>query len=422
MSNPTVKGTAVEGRPYREARVCLGPSFAGAYYKFFLTGTSTPAAIYQDGNLTTAFSPAGQATADSYGRFAAIYLDTSVTYKVQLFNSANTLLRTLDPYVTPLATTGTSSRSAYGLNIATTGEMTVPAPNSGGSGVSLTLNAGVLGGTPLRLGGTKPGSSALIVNGSATTGAQSALFAADNKPGSSTSSPAGWLPITCDGVKYYAPFWHGNPFSSYSRQVLALHTYVFSGVAAFLTGTETVPVGASSLEIILDAGGGEGGGSNSLTIPGGGGGGGGRSHSVGIAVSPGQTLSYTLGAPGFQASGGTVGGRSAFNSLVTGVGALSSVSLIAYGGGGGQVYDPPVSDFGNGGVGGTATGGNYANITGVTGTAGPSGGAGGNSGAGAAGGTSSTAPGTPGAGSAGAVNTVPLLTMGGNSQVQFIYT
>lgn len=215
MSFPTVAGQAVEGVPYRKAQVCLGPKFAQATYKFFLTGTSTPANVYQNGTLTSAFPITGQVTADNYGRFPAIYLDPAVTYKVQFFNSSNVLLWTNDPYGSQLSTVGTSSLSAYGFSIAPTGEVTIPAPNTGGSGVSLTLNAGAIGSAALKLTGTLAGNSALIVNNSATTGAQTATFVATNKPGTAASSPAGWLPITCDGVQYYTPIWHGNPFTPY---------------------------------------------------------------------------------------------------------------------------------------------------------------------------------------------------------------
>jgi len=215
MSYPTVAGLAVEGVPYREAQSCLTPTFAGSTYQFFLSGTTTPANVYQDGALTNPFPITGFVTADNYGRFPPIYLDTSVAYRVRFYDSTNTLRWTVDPYVTLLSTVGTSSLSAYGLNIATTGELTIPTPNSGGSGISLTLNAGALGTAALRLNGTLPGNSTLIINSSATTGAQTATFTATNKPGTATSAVAGWLPITCDGTQYYAPVWHGNPFSPY---------------------------------------------------------------------------------------------------------------------------------------------------------------------------------------------------------------
>jgi hypothetical protein len=236
VSLPTVGGYAVEGLLYREAQSCLGTRFAGSYYLFFLSGTSTAANVYQNGTLTTAFPTVGNVASDNYGRFPPIYLDPSVTYRVQFFNASSVMQWQQDPYVSQLSTVGTSSLSAYGLNIAVTGEASMPGPNSGGTGVTLTLNAGSLGSTPLSLNGTVPGNSAIIINNSATTGSRTATFAATNKPGTSTSAPAGWLPITCDGVQYYTPIWHGNPFTPYVANPSAQGENI-SGSSVTFTGT-----------------------------------------------------------------------------------------------------------------------------------------------------------------------------------------
>jgi hypothetical protein len=233
VSYPTVTGDAVEGVTYREAQSCLGPAFAGATYQFFLTGTTTAANVYQDGALTTPFPITGFVTADSYGRFPPIYLDTSIVYKVQFYDSTNTLRWTVDPYTPPLATVGTSSSVAYGMNIATTGEVTVPAPNAGGTGISLTLVAGTIGSAPLQISSPILGASALIVNNSATTGTHTATFTATNKPGTATSSPAGWLPITCDGVQYYTPIWHGNNFTPYTANPTAVGEAISANSVTF---------------------------------------------------------------------------------------------------------------------------------------------------------------------------------------------
>ncbi len=231
----------------REPQSCLGPTLgAGASYQFFLTGTTTPANVYQDGALTTPFPITGFVSADSYGRFPPIYLDTSVTYRVQFYDSTNTLRWTVDPYTPPLATVGTSSKVAYGMNIATTGEVTIPAPTTGGSGISLTLKAGALGSSPLRIIGTLPGNSAIIINSSATTGAQTATFTATNKPGTATSSPAGWLPITCDGVQYYTPIWHGNNFTPYAANPSALGEVISAATVTFTGNGLTTVTGTGA--------------------------------------------------------------------------------------------------------------------------------------------------------------------------------
>lgn len=67
--------------------------------KFFLTTTSTPANVYQDGALASPFAPTGVVTADTAGRFAAIYLDPLVTYRAQLFTAGGVLLEDVDPYL-----------------------------------------------------------------------------------------------------------------------------------------------------------------------------------------------------------------------------------------------------------------------------------------------------------------------------------
>ena len=231
--------------PYREAQSCLTPAFAASTYQFFLSGTNTPANVYEDGALTTPFPITGFVTSDNFGRFPPIYLDTSIIYRVQFYDSTNTLRWQVDPYTPPLATVGTSSKVAFGMNVASTGEITIPAPNSGGTGISLTLKAGALGSAPLQVSNQLPGNSAIIINSSATTGAQTATFAATNKPGTATSSPAGWLPITCDGVQYYTPIWHGNNFTPYAPNPTALGEVIVAqdvffggnGVTAATNGT-----------------------------------------------------------------------------------------------------------------------------------------------------------------------------------------
>ncbi len=320
MSYTTVYGWSPEGVPYREAQSCLTPTFANSTYQFFLTGTSTPANVYQDGALTNPFPITGFVTSDNYGRFPPIYLDTSIIYRVQFYDNTNTLRWTVDPYTPPLATVGTSANVAYGFQIATTGEVTLDAPITGGTGTTLTLVAGAIGSTPLKITGTLAGNSAIIVNSSATTGAHTATFNANNKPGTPPTSysltlttapsgstytggtlspaftgpantnytvtlstgqnlynvtlngttlsvastvitgtpttaitamtpvtPAGWLPITCDGVQYYTPIWHGNNFSPYFANPSAGgQTINASTVAFFSNGTSGATGGTVS--------------------------------------------------------------------------------------------------------------------------------------------------------------------------------
>jgi hypothetical protein len=312
----------VEGTPYREAQMCLGPRWANSYYLFSVSGGNTLTNIYTNGTLTTPFANTGRATADAYGRFQPIYLDPSIIYRVRFFNSAGVQQWQVDPYTSTLSTVGTSSLSAFGFQIAPTGEFTLDAPNTGGSGVTLTVNAGVLGTAALKITGTLAGNSAIIINSSATTGTQTATFAATNKPGPNitntllatvaptgaayvggtltanypgattssavivlstgqiisgatftagsatfttpstsitgtptttllvtgpqASSPAGWLPITCDGVQYYTPIWHDNNFTPYAPNPTAVGEIIVASSVTFGGNGLTSVVGGTA--------------------------------------------------------------------------------------------------------------------------------------------------------------------------------
>ena len=63
----------------------------------------------------------------------------------------------------------------------------------------LTVDAGVIGSAALSLAGTLAGNSSLIVNNSATTGAQTATFQANNKPG---TPPTNYGVVATSGGHY----------------------------------------------------------------------------------------------------------------------------------------------------------------------------------------------------------------------------
>lgn len=72
---------------------------AGCYLVFYLTGTTSVAPVFADGNLTVSLG--NQVTADGNGRFAPLYLNPSTIYRVQLFDANNNKLEDVDPYVPP---------------------------------------------------------------------------------------------------------------------------------------------------------------------------------------------------------------------------------------------------------------------------------------------------------------------------------
>jgi hypothetical protein len=188
----------------------LGVAMPGAYYNFYVSGTTNPAQVYQDAGLTLPFPAAalnGSAPlfaivqADGTGAMPVIFLNPETIYRVQLYSSTWSLIEDVDPYVPPMPVTGNGQ-----LVLDAQGELTINAPVPGGSGISLIVNARA-GGTALELVGSAVGSPALIANTTVVAGTQTATFAATNKPGSVTTAPTKWLPLTCDGATYYIPLW-----------------------------------------------------------------------------------------------------------------------------------------------------------------------------------------------------------------------
>jgi hypothetical protein len=171
------------------------------------------------------------------------------------------------------------------------------------------------------------------------------------------------------------------------------NTYT-SGTAA----TETVPTGASSCTITVDGAGGSGA-FDDLTFQPGGGGGSARSVKA-IAVTGGNTFTYTV-APQVAGSTFTSTGTNGAASTVTGSPSGGSVNMSGGGGGGGH--------FSAGGGGGTATGGD-TNTSGSAGTV-PTGGVA------ASGAAASVAPGGGGDGAVSGTSGV-----GARGQVVFAYT
>ena len=188
----------------------LGVSMPMAYYNFYVSGTTSPATVYQDAALTLPYPSASLngsnplysvIQADGTGAMPPMFLNPEVIYRVQLYSSTWQLIEDVDPYVPAMPVTGNGQ-----ITLDAQGEMTIAAPTPGGTGVTLTVNARA-GGTALELVGSGAGSPALIANTTVVAGTQTATFTATNKPGSATTAPSKWLPITCDGATYYLPLW-----------------------------------------------------------------------------------------------------------------------------------------------------------------------------------------------------------------------
>jgi hypothetical protein len=188
----------------------LGVAMPGAYYNFYVSGTTTPAIVYQDAALTLPYPAAALngssplfsvVQADGTGAMPPIFLNPKTIYRVQLYSSTWSLIEDVDPYVPPMPVTGNGQ-----LVLDAQGELTVNAPVPGGTGLTLTVNARA-GGTALELVGSGAGAAALIANLTVVAGSQTATFAATNKPGAGTTAPTKWLPLVCDSATYYIPLW-----------------------------------------------------------------------------------------------------------------------------------------------------------------------------------------------------------------------
>jgi hypothetical protein len=188
----------------------LGVSLPNGYYNFYVSGTTNAAVVYQDAALSLPYPAASLngssplysvVQADSTGAMPPIFLNPQTIYRVQLYSSLWALIEDVDPYVPSMPVTGNGQ-----LVLDAQGELTMNAPIPGGTGITLTVNARS-GGTALELVGSGAGAPALIANTTVLIGTQTATFAATNKPGSGTTAPTKWLPITCDSATYYLPLW-----------------------------------------------------------------------------------------------------------------------------------------------------------------------------------------------------------------------
>jgi hypothetical protein len=199
--------------PYAKPTSAIGAALPGAYYNFYLSGTTTPAPVYQNGALSTPY-PAVQlpfinannvynaVQADGSGLFQPVYLNPILVYRVQLYSSTGVLIEDVDPYVPQMPAVGNGQ-----IILNAQGEMTIGPALPGGNGVTLTVVARS-GVQALQLTGAAAGTPAIIANSTVLVGAQTATFTGvTNKPGSATATPQKWLPLQCDGGTYYLPLW-----------------------------------------------------------------------------------------------------------------------------------------------------------------------------------------------------------------------
>jgi hypothetical protein len=110
-----------------------GHPISGAKLQLYLTGTSTPTPGYANGNLSTPLS--NPVVANSAGQFPAIYLDPTITYRIQLQNAAGAGLADIDP-VNLSITAATQAQVNAGV---ATGVYVSPATLAGWTGIAAAL-------------------------------------------------------------------------------------------------------------------------------------------------------------------------------------------------------------------------------------------------------------------------------------------
>lgn len=96
--------------PFIPAFGSLGLVAPDSKLYFYLSGTSTPVTVYADADLTTPLS--NPVVANAGGRFADIYLDDDVTYRIRLESAFGSLIDEVDPYTTALGSLSPSGGSA----------------------------------------------------------------------------------------------------------------------------------------------------------------------------------------------------------------------------------------------------------------------------------------------------------------------
>ena len=119
-----------------------GEPVSGALLQFYLTGTTTPTPVYADAGLTTPLS--NPVVANSAGQFPAIYLDPTVTYRIQWQTPTGGMIADIDP-----ATLDVNAATQLQVNAGTaSGVYVSPATLAGWTGVLTAL-----GYTPMNVAG-----------------------------------------------------------------------------------------------------------------------------------------------------------------------------------------------------------------------------------------------------------------------------
>lgn len=183
--------------------------------------------IANNGGIAGRFGgPFGAASANPYlvvqstaaGGFSVMSIvannGTPGTNDLSLFQNGSTLAASIFNRAAASLSLGTSNTAHFTMDLngsitlgVTGSNIALAIPGAPGAVTSLQVTSGTGGGLAALFGSATSANAAIGINNSATTGAQTATFAATNKPGSGTTAPDKWIPITLDGSTHYVPAW-----------------------------------------------------------------------------------------------------------------------------------------------------------------------------------------------------------------------
>jgi len=191
-------------------------------------------------------------------------------------------------------------------------------------------SAGLVNASPVANGGTGRASQtayAVLCGGTTTTAAQQSIASVGTTGQVLTSNGAGALPT----------------FQAATGSAIATMDVKTSGSST----AWTIPAGVTKVRITVVGGGGSGAVDGS---GGGGGAGGGAAIKVLTGLTPGNTLTYTVGAGGTTSS--TTGGTGGTSQVASGTQTITTISATGgYGGGAAPGYSPAIQGGGLGGIG-----------------------------------------------------------------------
>jgi len=215
-----------------------GEPISGALLQFYLTGTTTPTPVYADAGLTTPLSD--PVVANGAGMFPAIYLDPTVTYRIQWQTPTGGVIADIDPAnldVEAATQTQVNAGTASGVYVS-------PATLAGWTGVLTAL-----GYTPLNVAGVGNPNGAMTGELQLATGI-----------GPSGDHSAGFrgMPINEQDANYTFILDDAGKMVRFAGSSAATYTLPPQSSAAFPLGTAIVirSIGSGALTLAAAAGGG----------------------------------------------------------------------------------------------------------------------------------------------------------------------